>query len=63
MAATIAECDAERAAKSLERMGPCPQPSYFCGLDMPFITLKDGRKVQVQLPEKERMFRQAEFER
>ena len=59
--AAIAACDAERAAKSLERLGPCPTLSYIGGLD--YVTTIDGRKRQVPMPEEERKCRMLELDR
>ena len=65
-AAMIAESEAERAAKSLERVGPCPTISYLLGTDMPIATvMRNGRKtkVKMEMPEKERECRMAELDR
>ena len=47
-AAAIAQLDAERAAKSFERLGPCPTLGFLAGLE-----------VLVPLPESEREWRMA----
>ena len=61
-AAAIAACDAERAQKSLERLGPCPTPAYLNGLELPRQRI-GGKLVHVPIPQDEREYRVALFER
>ena len=58
--AAIAACDVERAAKSLERLPPCPTLSYLGGLD--YVATIDGRKRHVPMPEEERECRMLELD-
>jgi hypothetical protein len=44
-AAGITECDAERAQKSLERLGPCPSVAYLMGTDLKGKMLQDERET------------------
>jgi hypothetical protein len=65
-AAAITQCDAERAAKSFERLGPCPTLGFLAGFDMPLVTVeREGQKVKEQapLPESEREWRMAALDR
>jgi len=59
--AALAAQEAERAEKSLARLGPCPTIPYLLGCDLPRVRV-NGKLVQQSLPEGEREYRDAQFE-
>ena len=44
--AAVAACDAERAAKKLERLGPCPTINYLMGKDLKGKMSQDERECR-----------------